>query len=120
MNNSEIKDVIQLYFNANFDANEKKIAEIFHDLAHIYGFGKNGAFAHMDKAAFVKKIESNEPNAPDARFGEILSIDFLGEFAAVARVKIRVGDMLYTDSLNFLYLEGKWTIIAKVFSGVPV
>ena len=118
MSNSEIKDLIGQYFNANFDANAEKIAELFHDQARIYGFGRGGVFVNMDKASFVKKIESNRPNTPDEKIGEILSIDLLGEHAAVARVKIQVGDMLFTDSLNFLHLDGKWSIIAKVFSGV--
>ena len=43
-----------------------------------------------------------------------------GEHIAVARVKLRVGNTLYTDVLSFMELDEKWAVIAKVLSGVPI
>ena len=69
------------------------------------------------KEMFLKILAENKTGYP--RHDEILSIDFTGENTAVARVKIRVEDTLYTDILSFLRLDGKWGVMAKVFAGVP-
>jgi hypothetical protein len=77
----------------------------------------------MEKEFFVKLVGSHGADAPKPdykRQDEILAIDFTGENTAVARVKLRVGNTLFTDILSFMRLDNKWAVISKVFSGVPV
>jgi len=122
MDDSGIKEVIQLYFDGCSEGDTGKIERVFHDAAHIYGHGENGTLVDWPKDAFVKVVGSHESNAqnPTPRHDEIVSIDFTGENAAVARVKISVGKTLYTDVLSFLRLEGKWGVISKMYSGAPL
>ena len=122
MDSTGIKDVIQMYFDASFESSGEKMAQVFHDPAHIYGHGDNGALADMDKAFFVKLVGSPRPGPKleYPRQDEVLSIDFTGEDTAVARVKLRVGNTLFTDMLCFMRLDNKWGVISKVFSGVQV
>ena len=117
MEANEIKAVVQGYFDAGFDCDGKKMREVFHGAAHIYGIGEAGALSDMDIGAFVKLVE--KPSPPYPRQDEILSVDFLGKDTAVARVKTRVGNTLFTDNLSFLRLDGKWKIISKIASGEP-
>ena len=122
MDSNKIKEVLQAYFDASYEGNREKMGTVFHDVAHIYGHGEGGALGDMDKAAFLKIIGTGAPNEPKPdypRQDEILSIDFTGENTAVARVKIRVGSIMFTDILSFMRLDGKWTVISKVYSGVP-
>ena len=123
MDSSEIKEVIQLYFDASYEGNGEKMDRVFHDAAHIYGHEKDGSFRDQPKRAFVEHVGSagqggQDPGYP--RQNEILSIDFTGENTAVARVKLRVRDTLFTDVLSFMRLDGKWGVIAKVLSGVAI
>jgi len=123
MDSNEIKAVIQIYFDSCFEGSGEKMGGILNNAAHVYGHGRGGVFVDMDRDAFLKIIgpaESGAPRPEYPRQDEILSIDFTGENTAIARVKIRVGDILFTDILSFIRLEGKWTIISKLFSGVPV
>jgi hypothetical protein len=121
MDTSEIKSVIQNYFDASYEGSGDKMSTVFHSVAHIYGHGEGGALRDMEKESFVKLVGSHGAPKPDyKRQDEILAIDFTGENTAVARVKLRVGNTLFTDILSFMRLDNKWAVIAKVFSGVPV
>ena len=118
MNSNEIKEVIQKYFNSGYEGSGAKTREIFHGAAHILGHAEGGVLGDMDLESFVKLVETPKPDYP--RQDEILSIDFTGENSAVARVKIRIMNIMFTDILCFLRLNGQWKIISKVYSGVPV
>ena len=119
MDATPIKDLIQLYFDANYESDAKKIAEVFHAQANVYGHVQGADFSEFNKKSFVELIDSLEP-LTNPRADEILSIDFIGENAAACRVRLRVGDIIYTDILNFMCIDGKWGVIAKVYSGVPM
>ena len=118
-----VKEVIQAYFDSSYMADGEGMAEVFHDGSHLYFHGEGGALTDWDKDFFVELVGSKEPGTSESgfpRYDEILSIDFTGEDTAVARVKIRVSDTLYTDILCFMRLNGKWGVMSKVFTGVPV
>jgi len=118
MDTNEIKAALKVYFDACYEGNGDKAREVFHSAAHLYS-NRDGALGDIDLDAFVK-IMSGSPAPDHPRQEEILSVDFTGENTAVARVKIRVGHTLFTDILSFIRLDGKWSIISKVYSGVPV
>ena len=119
MDSNEIKEVIQTYFDASYESDGGKIAQVFHANAHIYGHSEDGSLEDMDKAAFVNLVgahgQSATPGFP--RYNEIISIDFTGENTAAARVKLRVFDTIYTDILCFMRIGGTWGVISKVMSG---
>ena len=117
MDLNEIKELLQAYFDTGYAADGTGMAKVFHDGSHLYGRGDDGELIFWDKDTFVNIIENKEPEY--ARNDEIISIDFTGESTAVARVKVRVGDKIYTDILSLMKLDGKWGIIAKVFTSVP-
>ena len=119
MDAEEIKRVIQLYFDGSYEGDGNKMDQVFHQAAHIYGHAPDGSLNDMPRDQFVARVGTKRDGAPSfPREEEILSIDFTGENTAVARVKLRVFKTLFTDMLCFMRLEGKWGVIAKVFSGV--
>ena len=120
MDTNEIREVIQAYFDTGYFSDGEGMSKVFHDAAHLYSRGEDGNLVDWSKEFFVNLVGSgsSEPGYP--RYDEILSIDFTGENTAVARVKVRVMDTIYTDILCFLRLNGKWGIISKVFTGVRV
>ena len=117
MDSNEIKAIIQNYFDAGFECDGEKMRGVFHNAAHIYGIGDGGVFQDRDKEAFIKLVETPKGGYP--RHDEVLSIDFIDENTAVARIKTRIGNILFTDNLSFLRLDGKWSVITKLFAGEP-
>jgi len=123
MDKNEIKSVLQTYFDACYECNGETMGSVFHIEAHIYGQGRDGTLTDWDRTSFMDMVDSCKPGTAIpgfSRLDEIISIDFTGENAAVARVKVRVMNMVYTDILSFLLLDGKWKIISKLFSGIPI
>jgi hypothetical protein len=117
MDATKIKDVIQLYFNAKYDG--AKMVDVFHPSAHIYGHKEDGTLNIRDRDEFIKLVSSHPASKPTpTQQDEILSIDFIGENAAVARVKLQVMDMIYTDALSLLCFNGEWRVVAKISSGM--
>jgi len=118
---AEIKRIIQLYFDGSYEGNQEKMDQVFHQAAHIYGHAPDGSLTDMPRDFFVSRVGSRPADTPSfPREEEIISIDFTGEHAAVARVKLRVFNTLFTDILSFMYLDGKWGVIAKLYSGVTI
>jgi len=123
MDDREIRDIIQMYFDASFTHAGEKMLEAFHSGAHIYGLDAEGALTDTTREAFAARVSSHKTGGSDIPFprvNEIISIEFTGENTAVARVKLRVMNTMFTDILSFVRVKGKWGIIAKVLSGVPV
>ena len=123
MDTGEIKDVIQTYFDAGYQSDGALMGETLHDAAHIIGIAvDDGAFINWEKNQFLEIVGSNPPGASENGYpylGEIDSIEFTSENTAVARVRVRVVNTIFTDILSFIRLEGTWKIINKVFAGVP-
>ena len=55
----------------------------------------------------------------DKREDGFLTIDQSGPECAFAKVYIALGDMMFTDYLTLLHLDGRWQIITKTFTAVP-
>ncbi|MCL2408110.1 MAG: nuclear transport factor 2 family protein [Oscillospiraceae bacterium] len=123
MDTTAIRALLQLYFDASFESDGEKMAKVFHDAAHIYGHGDDGSLLDTPKAPFVALISSFPLGSSDPAFvrdDEILSIDFTGENTAVARVRLRMGGIVFTDVLSLICIDGEWSVISKLYSGVTV
>ena len=114
-----VKDLVQQYFDANYDQDSKKLERAFNEAAHIYGIQGGEVLSDMPRDEFIKFV-SSMPHMEYPREDEILSIDFTGQYTAVARVKIRVGPTMFTDVLSLVNLNGVWSIIAKLYSGEAI
>lgn len=116
-----VQSVIQMYFDASFTGDGRKMKEVFHQVAHIYGLDKDGVLTDWTVPFFINLVESSTSSQSMglARQERIHSIDFTGENTAVAKVSLRVRDILFTDILSLIKINGTWKIMAKVLSGVP-
>ena len=124
MNRNEVEQVIQDFFDADYAGDADRMAISFHDDAEFFEYNaKRDALRKMSGAAFVDGFRNKPDDAPPPdypRFNEILSIDFTGENTAVARTRMRVRNMMFTDILCLMRINGVWGIIVKIASGVPV
>ena len=121
MDEKGLKAAIQKYFDSSNESDGGAMAEVFHESAHLYMVGQDGALIDWDQDFFINRIKSRKESPTGHVFpihNEILAIDFTSEDTAVVRLKIRVGDFLYTDILSFIRIEGTWWIIAKLAAGV--
>ena len=123
MDIAEVKEMLQLYFDMCFEASEEKLVKVLHPAAHVYVQNEDGSLNDMDRDAFAQRVRTRRLETPPVSYprqDEIISIDFIGENAAVARVKLRIKNMLYTDILSLIRADGKWVVISKLFAGETV
>lgn len=113
-----IEQVIERYFNASYNGSGQEMLGIFHSEAHIYGMNEHGVLTDWPVSYFAKLVDSDKSPAEvgQPREDEMISIHFTGEKTAAALVKLRIENTRYTDILNFIYIDGRWQVIAKVLS----
>ena len=120
MDREAVEKVIQTFFDASYEGDGEKMAATFHKGSEYFGFDENGGLHKMSGEEFLAPIRKYGKPAEYPRVSEILSIDFGRENTAVVRTRIRVFDTMYNDIMTLMYLDGKWGIVAKVASGVPI
>ena len=116
MDESRLREAIQIYFDATNTSDETVMAEVFHDSAHLYSIGQNGSLLDWDKDTFMGIMKSGREAHRGEVFepvNEIMSIDYISEDLAVARIRVGVFETIYADILSFICLDDRWWIIAK-------
>ena len=118
-----IEKVIQIYFDASFEGSREKMHRVFRPEAHIYGITEgDSTLVDMPRDIFAEMVGST-PRVADpgkVRKDEIHFIEFSSEHAAVAKVSLLVHNTHFTDFLTFVYLDGEWRVIAKLYYGKMV
>jgi hypothetical protein len=118
---AEIAEVLQRYFDGFYSSDVEMLQGVFHPNCHLY----NAAEGPLgDDAMDVVYERVRNRTAPAAagqkRRDRVLSIDKSGPESALAKVEIAIGPRLYTDYLTLLRIEGRWRIISKTFTHVPI
>ncbi len=118
---AEIVEVLQDYFDGFYASDVAKLKGVFHPNCHLLS-ATDGPLADDDMDAVYARVARRTPPAADnqKRLDRVLSIDKSGPEAALAKVQIAIGPKLFTDYLNLLRIDGRWQIISKIYSYVPI
>jgi hypothetical protein len=108
---------IEQYFDGLYESDTKRLRGVFHPQA-TYTCATEKPILHMnmpDYFALVDKRPSPKSQG-QKRQDRIVSIETAGPDCALARVECAIGPRFCTDLLTFVRVDGKWLIMAKVFS----
>lgn len=116
----EIAAALRDYFDGFYEGDVAKLKRIFHPNAHLY-MAPEGKLADDDMETVYARVAGRPSPASqgESRMDAILSIDKSGPGSALAKVQLAIGSRLFTDYLSLLKIDGRWQIIAKVFTFVP-
>ncbi len=117
----EILAVLKDYFDGFYAGDVDKLKRVFHPDCHLIS-ATGGPLLNDPMDAVYARVAGRTPPAADdqKRLDRVLSIDKSGPEAALAKVQIAIGPRLYTDYLNLLRIDGRWQIISKIYSHVPI
>ncbi len=117
----EILAVLQDYFDGFYASDVDKLKGVFHPECHLIS-ATGGPLLNDPMDAVYARVAGRTPPAAEnqKRLDRVLSVDKSGPEAALAKVQIAIGPRLYTDYLNFLRIDGRWQIISKIYSHVPI
>ena len=118
---AEIEKVLRDYFDGFYASDVDLLRGVFHPNCHLLS-ATDGPLADDDMAAVYVRVSGRTPPAAvnQKRLDRVLSIDKAGPEAALAKVQIAIGPKLFTDYLNLLRIDGRWQIVSKIYSYVPI
>ncbi len=108
--------VLSDYFDGLYHSDTKILRRVFHPQA-LYACATEAPLLRLDMDAYFAVVDKRPSPASrnEQRRDRILSIEFAGPVTAFARVECAIGPKFFTDLLTFVYLDGRWQIMAKVF-----
>ena len=111
-----LAEALQKYFDLMFDCDTSKFDEVFRSTAQLHGL-RDGQMvvwpAETYRAILNKRPSPKSLNA--TRADEIMLIDFASPTQALAKVRVRIINMVFVDFLTWHYADDKWLITSKGF-----
>lgn len=116
MQTADIQAFLNDYFDVLQDQDLAKFDRVFHPGCVLYS-AQDGAVVVRPFAQYRAMVQQRQSpqSLKSPRRDEILSIDVLSPEMAMAKVRLRLFDNIMEDYLNLLKVDGKWTIVAKLF-----
>ncbi len=113
---AEVVTVLSDYFNGLYHSDTSKLAEVFHPMAQ-YVCVTDSTFLRLNMDEYFPIVDQRPSPASrnEPRHDRIISIEFAGPVTALARVECSIGPKFFTDFLTFIFINGRWQIISKVF-----
>lgn len=107
---------VSQYFEMMYNADLSRFDAVFAPTAQLHGVHEG--HVRVLPAAEYRKLLSSRPspkskNAP--RQQEILLLDFASPAQALAKVRVRIDNMLFVDYLSYHLIGGAWLVTAKSF-----
>ena len=113
---AEISTVLANYFDGLHHSDASRLSTVFHPSAQ-YVCVTDGTFQYLTMDDYLPIVARRPSPASrgESRHDRIISIEFAGPVTAVARVECSIGPKFFTDFLTFVFIDGRWQIISKVF-----
>lgn len=118
---NEISEALAPYFDGFYHCDVATLQRIFHPSAHLYS-AADGPLQDDPMDAVYDRVSGRASPASGRhkRIDRILSIHKSGPESALATVQIGIGEKLFTDYLSLLRIDGRWQIISKTYTYVPI
>lgn len=116
-----IEQLISVYFDGLFESDTGKLKQVFHPKAQ-YACASEGELLYrtMDEYFLVVDNRPSPASRGEPRTDRVRSIEFAGPVTARACVNCSIGEKYFTDFLTFVFVDGRWQIMSKVFHAEPL
>lgn len=115
-NFTAVAAVLGRYFDGLYQSDTALLRSVFHPKAH-YACATDGTLVYLGMDEYFPIVDQRPSPASrnEARADRIVAIEFAGPVTAFARVECAIGAKFFSDLLTFVFVEGRWQIISKVF-----
>ncbi len=109
-----ITSTLMDYIEGSTDGQPQRLKTAFHPDLNLYSIKKDGKLSIWSGTDYIADTKEGKPTGED---GKIISIDYENN-AAVAKDEIShpKSKSTYIDYFMLLKIEGKWTIIHKMYT----
>lgn len=108
--------VLETYLDGLYHSDTQRLRRALHPRAH-YVCATGTELQHMAMEEYFRMVDQRPSPASrnETRRDAIVSIEFAGPNAAVARVNCAIGPKYFTDLLTLIHTQQRWQIVSKVF-----
>jgi Putative lumazine-binding len=112
----ELTDAVQLYLDLMYDCDVGKFDKVFAATSQLHGF-REGQMTCWPAAQYKEVLAGRKsPRALGApRQEQVLLLDFTSPTQALAKVRVRIHDMVFVDYLSYHKVDGRWLITSKAY-----
>lgn len=113
---TEMSDALEKYFDLMYDCDVRAFDSVFASTAQLHGF-REGQMSCWPAAQYKEVLAGRtSPKAQGApRETQVIMLDFTAETQALAKVRVRIGDMYFVDYLSYHKINGTWLITSKAY-----
>lgn len=112
----EMSVALEKYFDLMYDCDVKNFDSVFAGTAQLHGF-REGQMSCWGAAQYKEVLAGRtSPKAQGApREPQVLMLDFTSDTQALAKVRVRIGDMFFVDYLSYHKINGAWLVTSKAY-----
>lgn len=112
----DVVAVLNDYFDGLRHSDTQRLRRVFHPQA-IYATASHGKPLVLRMDEYLPIVDARPSPASKGEVGtdEIVSIEFVGPVTALAKLRCSIEPRHFVDLLTLIHVEGRWTIVAKVF-----
>jgi hypothetical protein len=112
----ELGQAVQLYLDLMYDGDVEKFDRVFCPTSQLHGF-REGEMTCWPAAQYMEVLAGRKsPKALGApREEEVLLLDFASPTQALAKVRVRIGDMVFVDYLSYHRIGDAWLVTSKAY-----
>jgi hypothetical protein len=112
----ELTEAVQRYLDLMYDGDVGKFDRIFAATSQLHGF-REGKMTCWPAAQYKEVLAGRtSPKAlGSAREEQILLLDFASPTQALAKVRVRINDMVFVDYLSYHRIGEQWLITSKAY-----
>ncbi len=111
-----IRQTVQYYFDGGKNRDSLTLRKAFHPEARML-FAREGKLVVVPIGEYITRVgsESLKPGEVDSTERKVVSVDVVGD-AAVAKLELKRPNVVLTDYMSLLKLDGRWLIVNKIFT----
>ena len=112
----EMTSALEKYFDLMYDCDVQHFDAVFAGTAQLHGF-REGEMQCWPAAKYKEILAGRtSPKAQGApRDNKVLMLDFTSDTQALAKVSVRIGDMVFVDYLSYHKIGGSWLVTSKAY-----
>lgn len=112
----EMSTALELYFDLMHDCDVSNFDRVFASTAQLHGF-REGQMSCWPAAQYKEVLAGRtSPKSQGApRDTQVIMLDFSSATQALAKVRVRIGDMVFVDYLSYHKIDGRWLVTSKAY-----
>jgi Putative lumazine-binding len=111
-----LTEAVQLYLDLMHDCDVSKFDRVFAATAQLHGF-REGKMTCWGAAHYKEVLAGRQsPKALGSpREEHLLLLDITSSTQALAKVRVRINDMVFVDYLSYHKIDDAWLITSKAY-----